>query len=85
MEGQDARGVVGGIREKLKNGTLIPDLGKNGGRWHVPVSELIKAIDVLIPDPSVSRPFDYPQGLTPIRPGGRKRSPIPKGRVGVFD
>lgn len=84
-KGKTTRGVVGEVREKLKRGTLIPGLRKNGGRWDVPVSDLIKAIDALASAPSTPHPFDYPQGPTVIRPRGRKRSPIPKGRVGVFD
>ena len=84
-KGKTTRGVVGEIREKLKRGTLIPGLSKNGGRWDVPVSDLIKAIDALIADPLAPRPVTYPQGSAPSCPGGRKRAPIPKGRMGVFD
>src|SRR5690606_35499620 len=83
-KGKATRGVVGGIREQLKNGTLIPGLKKTGGRWVIPVSDLIKVIDGLADD-STPRDVDLPQVPSPTVQKGRKKAPIPKGRLGVFD
>ncbi len=81
-KGKATRGVVEGVRAKLKAGTLIPGLKKNGGRWEVPVSDLIRVIDGLADD-SAPRSIQ-----APVMPNSsnRKRQRSPLGpRIGVLD
>lgn len=84
-KGQVTRSSVESIRQRLKAGTLIKGLRKNGGRWEVPVADLIHAIEGL-----VSHQKDDPQpvarrGLSTANTVGlRKRSPLGP-RLGVLD
>ncbi len=81
-KGKTTRGVVEGIRAKLKAGTLIPGLKKNGGRWEIPVEDLIKVIKGLADD-SKPRPITTPTMSNPT-PGRRNRPPLGQRRD-VYD
>jgi len=46
------------VRDRLLRDTLIPGLRKDGGRWRVPVADLVEAVDRLtrpVPPPAVTR------------------------------
>lgn len=44
-KGKATRGVVQRIRGKLKDGTLIPGLQRNGGRWDIPVPSVATILE----------------------------------------
>jgi len=58
------------VRDRLLNGSLIPGLRKDGGRWRIPVGSLIEAID------SLSRP----DGPAPLPPASQLASTAPLTR-----
>lgn len=46
-KGKATKGVVQSIRRKLKDGTLIPGLRRDGGRWNIPVPAVVNVLDEL--------------------------------------
>jgi|GEM_PF-1994085 hypothetical protein len=63
MKRKPTRGTVQGIRERLKSGTLIPGLKRQGGRWEVPVAALVNAIDGMTRSDIESRPALHPRAV----------------------
>lgn len=46
-KGKATKGVVQNIRRKLKDGTLIPGLKRDQGRWNIPVPAVVNVLDEL--------------------------------------
>lgn len=82
------RSTVNGVRDRLVAGTLIPDLPKTGGRWEIPVEDLIRVYDGMVEEAQRARmkrqPISLPSAATTIPTKKRPwRAPIGP-RTGIY-
>lgn len=60
------------VRGRLRNGSLVPGLRRDGGRWRVPVESLVEAIDRLTAPPEPAKlppPSQLASTANPTRKG----------------
>lgn len=78
IHGSADRAIVGGVRDALVKGIIIPGLRKLGGRWLVPVGPLAAALDALAdPDPLPTTPHHKTRHTVIVHPPVAPR----RGRV----
>lgn len=63
------------VRGRLRNGSLIPGLRRDDGRWRVPVESLVEAIDRLTAPPGPAKPLPPSQLASTANPT-RKGRPL---------
>lgn len=87
-KGSTTRATVNGIRDRLTAGTLIPGLAKDGGRWAIPVADLIRVVDGMadeVRQAALTLKGITPSAGSPRGSGGQRpwRAPIGR-RPGVY-
>jgi hypothetical protein len=71
-KGKTTKGVVQHIRRRLKEGTLIPGLKRDGGRWNIPVPAVANVLDDLTRNAEAARRVRV-VGVSSSPPANKKR------------
>jgi len=61
------------VRDRLRNGSLVPGLQRDGGRWRVPVESLVEAIDRLTAPPGPAKVLPPSQLASTANPTRKQR------------